>query len=238
MKKLYIIIFFITFLSVSINPLNAEDYYQWTDEDGVVHVTNNPNNVPSRYKNSTKVVKEKDTGYNAILKKYWKSAKQNKKPILIILASLLGLFLLNKLIKVLKNKSKTISKNKYDEVLKRSGIDTMNIPQFKSYAKNLLSVKGYKVKEFEGDLDFGVDFVADKGNSVYLVKVVADNMPTSKMVVNDVLRDTSKYGCNSAMVISKNFFTEDAIEFSKSSPSELIDRNALGKWIKDSKLYN
>ena len=238
MKKLYIIIFFITFLTSCINPLNAEDYYQWTDEDGVVHVTDNPNNVPSRYKNSIKVVKEKDTGYNAILKKYWKSAKQNKKPILIILASLLGLFLLNKLIKVLKNKSKTISKNKYDEVLKRSGIDTMNIPQFKSYAKNLLSVKGYKVKEFEGDLDFGVDFVADKGNSVYLVKVVADNMPTSKMVVNDVLRDTSKYGCNSAMVISKNFFTEDAIEFSKSSPSELIDRTALGKWIKDTKLYN
>ncbi len=102
----------------------------------------------------------------------------------------------------------------------------------------MLSVKGYKVKEFEGDLDFGVDFVADKGNSVYLVKVVADNMPTSKMVVNDVLRDTSKYGCNIAMVISKNFFTEDAVEFSKSSPSELIDRNALGKWIKDTKLYS
>jgi HJR/Mrr/RecB family endonuclease len=238
MKNLYIIIFFITFLSAGINCSNAEDFYQWTDEDGVVHVTDNPEKVPSRYKSSTKVVKEKDTGYKSTVKKYWKSAKQNKKPILIVLGSLAGLYLLYKLIKALQNKSKTMSKNKFDEVLKRSGIDTMNIPQFKSYAKNLLSAKGYSVKEFEGDLDFGVDFVAEKGSSVHLVKVVADTMATSKMVVNDVLRDTSKYGCNSAMVISKNFFTEDAVEFSKSSPCELIDRNALGKWIKDCKLYN
>ncbi len=114
----------------------------------------------------------------------------------------------------------------------------MNIPQFKSYAKNVLSAKGYNVKEFKGDLDFGVDFVADKGGTNYLVKVVPDTMSTSKMVLNDILRDTSKYGCNAAMVISKNFFTDDALEFSKSSPCELVDRTALGKWIKDTKLYS
>ncbi len=130
------------------------------------------------------------------------------------------------------------SKNKYDEIIKKSGIDTMNIPQFKNYVKNVLSAKGYHVKVFEGDLDFGVDYIADKGSMNYLVKIVADNMTTSKMVVNDILRDTSKYGCNAAMVISKNYFTEDALEFSKSSPSELIDRTTLGKWIKDTKLYS
>lgn len=238
MRNLYIIILLITFLSTGLISSFAEDYYQWTDEDGVVHVTDNPKNVPARFKGSTKVVKEKDTGYKPVLKKALKAAEQNKLPIVIIVGTIFGLYLLNKLIKALKNKSNVRSKSKFDEVLKRSGIDTMNIPQFKNYTKNLLAAKGYSVKEFEGDLDFGVDFVADKGSSEYLVKVIADNMSTSKMVINDVLRDTTKYGCNAAMLISKNYFNDDAVEFAKSSPCELIDRNALGKWIKEAKLYN
>ncbi|NIP37548.1 MAG: DUF4124 domain-containing protein [Candidatus Dadabacteria bacterium] len=238
MRKIYIIILFITFLLSGINNSYAEEYYQWTDENGVVHVTDNPEKVPSRYRDSTKVVKEKETGSKATIKNYTKLAKQNQKPLLIIFGSLIGLFILYKLLKGIKNKSSSRSKNKYDKVLKKSGIDTMNIPQFRSYAKNVLSAKGYQVKEFEGDLDFGVDFVADKGNTNYLVKVISDNMLTSKMVVNDVLRDTSKYGCNAAIIITKNHFTEDAIEFSRSSPCELIDRNALGKWIKETRLYN
>lgn len=236
MKRLYIIIFLTTFLLTATNNLYAEDYYQWTDEKGVVHATDNPDKVPPRYKNSLKVVKEKDTGSKATLNNFIKLVKRNQQTIIFATVSLLGLFILYKLFKGLKNRSSATSKNKYDEVIKKSGIDTMNIPQFKNYVKNVLSAKGYHLTEFEGDLDFGVDFIADKGNKNYLVKVVSDNMTTSKMVVNDILRDTSKYGCNAAMVISKNYFTEDALEFSKSSPSELIDRNAFGKWIKDTKL--
>ncbi len=238
MKRIYIIIFLATFLLAATNNIFAEDYYQWTDEKGVVHATDNPDKVPPRYKNSLKVVREKDTGTKATLNNYKKLAKRNQQTIIVVAVSLLGLLILYKLFKSLKNRSSVKSKNKYDEIIKKSGIDTMNIPQFKNYVKNVLSAKGYHVKVFEGDLDFGVDYIADKGSMNYLVKIVADNMTTSKMVVNDILRDTSKYGCNAAMVISKNYFTEDALEFSKSSPSELIDRTTLGKWIKDTKLYS
>lgn len=238
MKNLYIIILITSILGISASFVIAENYYKWTDEDGVIHVTDNPEKVPPRFRTTTKVVKEKETGKEAAIKKYKKLLRNNKQTLIYGAAGLFGLLLLYKLINSLRNNADTSAASKYNEYLRKSGIDTMNIPQFKSYIKNVLSVKGYSVKEFEGDLDFGVDFIAEKKDVVYLVKVISDSMSTSKMVVNDVLRDTVKYGCNRALLISKNFFDEDAQKFANSSPSELIDRNGLGKWIKETKLYS
>jgi len=236
--RLYICVFIIfSYLLIFTITSHTEDYYKWVDDQGVTHVTDNPNKVPKQYRSSTTIIKEKETGFTAYYKKYLKTIKNNKNLIFILLAILVSIYLLNKLIKLLRKKSELNRRNKFDEVLKKSGIDTMTIPQFKEYSKNLLSTAGFKIRGLESDLDFGVDFIADKGTSSYLVKVISNTVSTSRTVVNDVLRDTSKYGCDKAMLISKNFFSEDAIGLSKSSPCELIDRQTIGEMVKKAKLY-
>lgn len=237
MSKLAITLLFILAILINQETGLSENYYKWVDKDGVTHVTDNPKKIPPQYRSNIEIVKEKDTGFKAFRKNLQKQLNKNKTLILYILGGIAGLLVLNKLLKKLRDKSSEYKKGKYDEVIKKSGIDLMTIPQFRAFAKNLLSTKGFRIREMESDLDFGIDFIAEKSNSSYLVKVISDSITTSRTVLNDLMRDTSKYECDKALVITKNYFSEDAIEFSRSSPCELIDRNALGKLIKDSGLY-
>lgn len=238
MKKLFIpLLIVLNLLTFYPTYTYCENYYKWVDRDGVTHVTDNPQKIPPEYRSTTKIVKEKDTGFKKYLKNAKKTINENKTFIFYILAALIGLYILNKLMKTLKSKAGIRNKGKYDEILKRSGIDVMTIPQFRAFTKNLLATRGFKITELQSDLDFGIDYIAEKSNSNYLVKVISDNVMTTRTLLNDVLRDTSKYGCDKALFISKNFFSDHAIEFSRSSPCELVDRHTLGQWIGDAKLY-
>lgn len=237
MSKLAIPLFCILVYLFNQDTGLSENYYKWVDKNGVTHVTDNPNKIPPQHRSNIEIVKEKDTGFNAFRKNLQKQLIKNKNLILYILGGIAGLIVLNKLIKKLRDKSSELKKGKYDDILKKSGIDLMTIPQFRAFAKNLLSTRGFRIREMESDLDFGIDFIAEKSNTSYLVKVISDSIMTSRTLLNDLMRDTSKYGCDKALVITKNYFSEDALEFSRSSPCDLIDRNALAKWIKDSGLY-
>lgn len=237
MFKLYIPLLFIMVLLFNQEAGFSENYYKWVDKNGVTHVTDNPQKVPTQYRSNLEIVKEKETGFKAFRKNLQKQLNNNKTLILYVLGGIVGLIALNKLLKKLRDKSSDYRKGKFDEVLKKSGIDLMTIPQFRAFTKNLMSTRGFTIREMESELDFGIDFIAEKSNSNYLVKVISDSIMTSRTLLNDLMRDTTKYGCDKVIVITKNYFTEDAIEFSRSSPCELVDRNKLGTWIKESGLF-
>ena len=237
MFKLSIQSLFIMVLFLSQHTVFGENYYKWVDNNGVTHVTDNPQKIPPQYRSNLEIVKEKETGFKAKWKKIQKEINRNKTLVIYVLSGIFGLYFLNKLLKKLRSKSSEYHKVKFDEVLKKSGIDLMTIPQFRNFTKNILSTRGFKIREMQSDLDFGIDYIAEKSNSNYLVKVISDSIMTSRTLLHDLMRDTTRYGCDKALVITKSYFTDDAIEFSRSSPCELIDRNKLGTWIKESGLY-
>lgn len=230
-------VIFILLLFMSHAPGISENYYKWVDDQGVTHVTDNPQKIPPQYRSNHEVLKEKETGFKAFKKNLQKLLNNNKTRIIYALTGIIGLIIISRLLKKMRSGSSAGKSGKFDEAMKKSGIDLMTIPQFKDFIKDLLFTRGFKIREMKSDLDFGIDYIAEKSGSSYLVKVISDSITTSHTILNDLMRDTTKYGCDKVLVITKNFFSEDAIQFSKSSPCDLIDRSELGKWIKESKMY-
>ena len=227
-------VIFILFLFISNVPGISENYYKWVDEQGVTHVTDNPQKIPPRYRSNHEVVKEKETGFQAYKKNLKKQINNNKTTIIYALTAIIGLIIISRLLKKMRSGSSAGKRSRFDEAMKKSGIDLMSIPQFRDFTRNLLIRRGYKITEMKSDLDLGIDYIAEKSGKSYLVKVISDSITTSHTLLNDLMRDTTRYGCDKVLVITKNFFSDDAIKYSKSSPCDLIDRNELGKWIKES----
>ena len=115
--------------------------------------------------------------------------------------------------------------------LKLSDIDNMNGTEFERYVGRLLEHQGFKIKLMGGSGDLGVDIIAQKNNLKYSVQVKRHTNPVSRHAVSDAVAGKDHYGCNKAMVVTNNHFTEGAKELARSTGCELISRDILAEWI-------
>jgi HJR/Mrr/RecB family endonuclease len=76
-----------------------------------------------------------------------------------------------------------------------------------------------------------VDIIAKKDGYKYAVQVKRYNQPISRRVISDAVAGKAPYGCHSAMVITNNYFTNDAKKLAQATGCELVDREKLIKWI-------
>ena len=116
-------------------------------------------------------------------------------------------------------------------VFELSGIDKMNKNEFRNYILNILKKQGFQVTIPSNNIDLGIDFIAQKGESKYAVHISQQTGLVSKTDINNVDRDKHKYYCDKAMVVSKYYFDKDAIDLSISTQCELIDKDKLAEWI-------
>ncbi|HZX12818.1 MAG TPA: restriction endonuclease, partial [Thermodesulfobacteriota bacterium] len=85
----------------------------------------------------------------------------------------------------------------------------------------------------DATLDLGINMIAKKNDHKYAVQINRQTDSVSRLLVSDIDREKHRYGCDKAMLITNSYFSDDAIELAKSTGCELVDRDALAKWVLD-----
>lgn len=117
--------------------------------------------------------------------------------------------------------------------LEISAIDAMSGQAFEAVVQRLLQFRGFQVGNLRGSNDYGVDLIATKGAERFAVQVKRSKSRVSRTAVSDAVagRDYREYGCNAAMVVTNNEFTDDAREVARGTGCVLVGRPELLRWI-------
>lgn len=129
--------------------------------------------------------------------------------------------------------AKAIAEEKRVRALKLADVDNMSGTDFEHYVGKLLAHQGFRTKVTKASGDFGVDIIAKKDDVNYAVQVKRYSNSVSRRAVSDAVAGKEYYGCNGAMVVTNNYFTKGAITLAQSTKCELVNRDALAKWILD-----
>jgi restriction system protein len=83
------------------------------------------------------------------------------------------------------------------------------------------------------DSDLGI--TATRNGLKYAIQFKRQIGLVTRQGVIDTLKEKSNRSCNAAMIITNSHFTKDAMELARLEKCELVDRDALAKWIHDFK---
>lgn len=115
-----------------------------------------------------------------------------------------------------------------------SKIDMLDGWQFEEYVSSLLKRIGYKnVKVTSGSGDFGADVIAEKDGQKIAFQCKRFSDRVGPKVVGEVLRGMNRYNCTKGIIITNNYFTDQAIKEAQISHIELWDRQKIGNILKN-----
>lgn len=116
-------------------------------------------------------------------------------------------------------------------------VDNLEGLQFEKYIGELLKKIGFKnVLVTKGSGDFGADIVAEKDGNKYAFQCKRFSSTIGPKPIGEVLRGMNKYKCNKGVVITNNYFTNQAIQEAEVSNVELWDRDKISFLIGNNKI--
>ncbi len=213
----------------------AGKLYKWVDKSGVVHVTDNPETIPEEHRDEIKELGPENKVDKSLekFKEAWKQTGSQKNLIGIGIAGVLIILIGYKILIYIKPKFQERKRTKRLRALELSGVDNMNAVEFTNYIGELFANRGFKVETPQGTFNLSVDLIAEKNKVKYAVQLKQQSSSVLKPVLNEIEREKHRYSCSRGMIITNDYFTEDATEFAKSKGTVLIDRDTLAEWIKD-----
>src|SRR3972149_4414501 len=231
-------------LIVLISPtVSAKQLYKWVDKDGVVHVTDNPESIPSEYRSSAVESKPKsrsgetiekiESGFKNAFEEISRLVKENIKKVVAGTLVILGLIALVYLLRSYLKFKEQKERERGLRALEILNIDGISRTEFENYVIRLLTHRGFKVETTGEKIALGVTLIAKKDEHKYAVQIERQTGAVSRLAVSDVDREKHRYGCDKVMIITNSHFSEDAIELAKSTGCELVDRVTLSKWVPD-----
>lgn len=115
-----------------------------------------------------------------------------------------------------------------------TNIDNLNGIQFENYFARLLRKIGYNnVQVTKSSGDYGVDIIAYKDCYKYAFQCKRYSNKIGPKPIGEVLRGMRMYKCSKGVVITNNYFTEQAKKEAKVCDVELWDRNKLISILKE-----
>ena len=95
---------------------------------------------------------------------------------------------------------------------------------YEYFVANYLKKHGFKnVQVTKASGDFGVDITAYKRKNKYAIQCKYYTNPVSLDSIQEVVAGKSYYGCNKAMVVTNNTFTENAVKLARQNGVILLD---------------
>lgn len=111
-------------------------------------------------------------------------------------------------------------------------IDKMEGHEFERFTADLLRKLGYeRVQVTQGSGDQGVDVIAVKDGKKYAIQCKRYSQKLGNKPVQEVFAGKTIYGCNVAVVLTNNYFTDGAKEAARATGVELWDRDMLRRMI-------
>lgn len=112
-------------------------------------------------------------------------------------------------------------------------IDNLNGMQFERYFAELLKTEGfYSIQVTKGSGDYGVDIIAIKDKQRYAFQCKRYSKKVGPKPIGEVLRGMKMYDCSKGVVITNNYFTEQAKKEAIVCNVELWDRNKISSILK------
>ena len=227
----FIILFFFLLYCTT---LQSKEVYKWRDQDGVIHITDNADEIPEKYRKNSEIIKLEDRGIKTNIIKYISTLKNYKELIVLFLSSIVIFFLFYKIYTFTRKKIEENYEKKRQDILKQRNVDEMDKNTFKKFIMHILEKSGYKIQIVSTPLDFGIDFIALRNFDQYAVRTINNTKnQISRITVMDINREKHRFDCNKSMVVSNSYFDDQAIELAKDVDCEIIDRDKLSKLIYD-----
>lgn len=144
---------------------------------------------------------------------------------------------------IIEQKAKKNEENAYKSLLNTNireqliKVDNLEGLQFEKYIGELLKKIGFKnVIVTKGSGDFGADIIAEKDGNKYAFQCKRFSSTIGPKPIGEVLRGMNKYKCNKGVVITNNYFTNQAIQEAEVSNVELWDRDKISFLIGNNKI--
>lgn len=231
-KFLLILIVFIFFSNNQILA-NEELFYKWKDENGVIHVTDNPNNIPLKHRDKIIKYEKKQAStksrINNYLKKTLKIIVAYKYYLLGVALIIFVYFLIKRILNRIKIYSLKRKSNSSENLIKKSGINEMSEDEFKTTVKKVLINSGYKLEDIDAPFITTTNLIGEKKGKKYAVYISTNINQISKNQINEVEIEKQKYGCVSSIIISRSGFDCSAYNFAKRKNCKLIDLISIAK---------
>jgi restriction system protein len=115
----------------------------------------------------------------------------------------------------------------------RKNFDDMNGHEFEYYCAGLLKNNGfYDVEVTQGSGDHGIDILAEKDGITYAIQCKCYSSSIGNAAIQQVHTGKSYYKRDIAVVLTNQYFTQQAIEEAKEIGVKLWDRDKLNEMIK------
>lgn len=110
---------------------------------------------------------------------------------------------------------------------------------FLETCKNIVTYLDHEIIDVTAGKENRIDIVASENESKWrntrknkrFIRIIRSNDIIGDSVIRDVLEETKLVGGTKAMIIASNKFSRQAVEFAKTRPIDLIDRNGLSKLL-------
>jgi hypothetical protein len=112
-------------------------------------------------------------------------------------------------------------------------VDAMEGFEFEEFLGNILTAIGYDVEVTRRGADQGADLFAEKFGRKIVIQAKNYSDSVGNSAVQQALAAKSFYGCDEAMVITNNRFTQSASELAESTGVRLVDRLKLQEYLDD-----
>lgn len=115
-------------------------------------------------------------------------------------------------------------------------IDRMDGIEFEQYSASLLEKLGYNnVKVTQSSNDYGIDITCLKNGKKYAIQCKRYANKLGNSPVQEATAGKRYYNCDIGVVLTNNYFTENAINLAKANNILLWDRTELIKMLKKAK---
>lgn len=113
-----------------------------------------------------------------------------------------------------------------------SGFDNMDGHDFEYFCADLLKYDGFtSIQVTRGSGDQGVDILAYKDRKKYAIQCKRYNSRLGNTPIQEVNTGRIIYGCDYAVVLTNNYFTQSAIQAARAVGVYLWDRSKLNQLI-------
>ena len=124
-----------------------------------------------------------------------------------------------------------IKRLRIKKVFTMSDIDNMGGVKFEYYLADILRKLGYKDVIVTEKYDLGIDIIAIKDGVTWGIQAKRYNSMVKASAVRAAYTALSHYGCERALVVTNNYYSNPAKTLAASTSTILVDRDELARWV-------
>ena len=144
--------------------------------------------------------------------------------LIIVLSPVLLFYFIVQKIKKRKNVNKKAQNLAIYSILQ---VDCLSGTEFEAMLLNLFKALGFNVRLTSATKDFGADLIAKRDGKIFVIQAKRYSKTVGAHAVQEVIGAKNHYNATDAMVVSNNYFSNEAKTIALENDIKLIDRSNL-----------